>query len=284
MGEIIYMSYEKTGDIIREAYKNKYGVAAFNAFNYEAMKFVVDAAEQAGKPVILQHYPGWYDYISFESMAAIVKSLADKAKVPVGVHLDHCGDIDMIVHAMRSGFMSVMYDGSRLPFDENIKATKEVVKAAKEFGADVEAELGNIGSAANIADYTDNSKFTDPNDALKFCNETGVGSLAVAVGNAHGNYAALPNLDFPRIKTISEKTKTPLVLHGGSGIPNEQLSESVKCGIAKTNIATEYFHAFYEAVETYVNSENRKDIFSCMRASQKETNKFLINKINILNN
>ena len=283
-GEIIFMSYEKTGDIIREAHKNKYGVAAFNAFNYEAMKFAVDAAEQEGKPVVLQHYPGWRDYISFETTVEIVKTLGNKAKVPVGVHLDHCGDIDIIIQAMRAGFMSVMYDGSRLPFEENIKTTKDAVKSAKEFGADVEAELGNIGSAANIADYTDKSKFTDPNDALEFCSETGVASLAVAVGNAHGNYAALPSLDFPRIKTISNNIKIPLVLHGGSGIPDDQLREAVQCGIAKVNVATDYFHAFYKAVETYVNGDNPKNIFSCMRGSQKDTVKFLADKINLLYN
>lgn len=276
------MSLEKTGDIIREAYKNKYGVVAFNAFNYEAMKFAVEAAEQAGKSVVLQHYPGWYDYISFETAVEIVKSLAGKAKVPVGLHLDHCYDIDLLTHAMRAGFVSVMYDGSKLPFAENIKTTKEVVKTAKEFGADVEAELGNIGSAANIDDYTDESKFTNPNDALEFLNETGVSSLAVAVGNAHGNYAVLPNLDFPRIKSISESLKIPLVLHGGSGIPDEQLREAVKCGIAKVNVATEYFHAFYKSVESYVNSGKSQDIFSCMRASQKDVSKFLIDKINVL--
>jgi len=180
--------------------------------------------------------------------------------------------------------MSVMYDGSKLPFAENIKNTREIVRIAKEFGADVEAELGNIGSAANIADYTDKSKFTDPDDALELYNETGILSLAVAVGNAHGNYAVLPNLDFELIKTISNNLKTPLVLHGGSGIPDDQLREAVKCGIAKINVATEYFHAFYNAVKTYVNGAgNREDIFSCMKASQKDTNDFLVDKINVLN-
>ena len=277
------MSYEKTGDIIREAYKNKYGVAAFNAFNYETMKFAVEAAERVGKPVILQHYPGWYDYISFETTYAIVKSLAAKAKVPVGLHLDHCHDIETINHAMRSGFLSVMYDGSRLPFEENIQKTREVVESAKNFGADVEAELGNIGSAANISDYTDSSKFTDPDDALRFYGETGILSLAIAVGNAHGNYAALPSLDFGRIKTISDKLKTPLVLHGGSGIPDDQLQEAVNCGIAKINVATDYFHALYKAVEAYAGGGKSQDIFSCMRAAQKGADEFLADKINLLN-
>jgi ketose-bisphosphate aldolase len=278
------MGLEKSGDILREAYKNNYGVAAFNIFNYETIKFAVDAAEQIEKPVIIQLYPGFRNYISFEAAAEITKDFAGRAKIPVGLHLDHCGEIDLLVQAMRAGFMSVMYDGSRLPFDENIKVTKEAVKAAKEFGADVEAELGNIGSAANISDYTDDSKFTDPDDALVFYNETGISSLAVSVGNAHGNYAALPNLDFPRIKKISDNLKIALVLHGGSGIPDGQLQEAVKCGIAKTNVATEYFHVYYKAVEKYISGGGREDIFSCMRACQPYIIKFLTDKINILNN
>ena len=278
------MGFEKTGDIVREAYKNKYGVASFNIFNYETIKFAIDAAGQAGKPVIVQLYPGFSTYMYFDVTVEITKSLAKKAKVPVGLHLDHCTDVDLIIHTMKTGFLSVMYDGSKLPFEENIKITKEVVKAAKTFGADVEAELGNIGSASNIADYTDKSKFTDPDDALKFLNETGVGSLAVAVGNAHGNYAEIPNLDLPRIKTISESLNLPLVLHGGSGIPDDQLQEAVKRGIAKINVATEYFKAFHNAAKAYVNnSESREDIFACMKASQKDTNDFLVDKINILN-
>jgi len=278
------MSFEKTGDIVREAYKNKYGVCSFNIFNYETAKFAVEAAEQAGKPVIVQLYPGFHTYMSFEVTVEIVKSLAKNAKVPVGLHLDHCTDIDLLIHTVKTGFMSVMYDGSKLPFEENIKTTKEVVKTAKAFGADVEAELGNIGSAANIAEYTDESKFTDPDDALRFSTETGVFSLAVAVGNAHGNYAALPNLDFPRIKKINDNLKIPLVLHGGSGIPDDQLQEAVKCGIAKINVATEYFRAFYDNVKIYVTDDaNRKDIFSCMKAVMPDTTNFLVDKINLLN-
>ena len=278
------MSFEKAGDIIREAHKNKYGVASFNIFNFESIKFAINAAEQAGKPVLVQFYPGFHGYMDFDITFEIAKSLGNKAKIPVGLHLDHCTDIDMIIHTMKTGFTSVMYDGSRLPFEENIKNTREVVKYAKIFGADVEAELGNIGSAANIDDYNDKSKFTDPGDALRLLNETGIFSLAVAVGNAHGNYAAAPNLDMERIKTISESLKIPLVLHGGSGIPDDQLREAVKHGIAKINVATEYFRAFQEAVKVYVNDDTKsKDIFACMKFAQKDTNAFLVDKINVLN-
>jgi len=185
---------------------------------------------------------------------------------------------------MVAGFLSVMYDGSKLPFEENIKTTQEAIKAAKAFGADVEAELGNIGSAADVAAFTDAGRFTDPADAQKFALETGAFSLAVAVGNAHGNYAATPNLDIPRIKEINEKSNIPLVLHGGSGIPDAQLVEAVKNGIAKINVATEYFHAFYNAAKGYISGENnRKDIYTSMRAARPEMIIFLTDKINLLN-
>ena len=279
------MSYEKAGDIIRDAYKNKYGVISLNIFNYETVKFAADAAEQTGKPVLVQLYPGFQDYISYEVTVEMTKQAAKQTKAPIGLHLDHCHDVEELKRAMRAGFMSVMYDGSKLPFEENIKTTKEAVEAAKIFGADVETELGNIGSAADVASYTDASKFTDPGDAHRFSAETGAFSLAVAVGNAHGNYAATPNLDIARIKKISEGAKIPLVLHGGSGIPDAQLKEAVSCGIAKINVATEYFHAFYNAAESYIcgDGSNRKDIFSCMKAARPEVIKFLADKINLLN-
>ena len=279
------MSLEKAGDIVREAYKNKYGVASFNGFNYETMKFVVEVAEEAKKSALFQFYPGWHKYMPLETAVEISKALGKRVKVPVGLHLDHCYDIELLKMALNAGFTSVMYDGSKLPFEENIKNTREVVKIAKEYGADVEAELGNIGSAANVAEYTDKSKFTDPGDALELYNETGIFSLAVAVGNAHGNYAALPNLEFELIKKIDDNIKIPLVLHGGSGIPDEQIRESIKFGIAKINVATDYFHAFYKTVEKYVNSgENKQeDIFSVMRASQKDAIDFLVYKINAFN-
>jgi len=278
------MGLEKTGDIVREAYKNNYGVAAFNIFNYETIKFAVEAADRAGKPVIVQLYPGFRDYISFEATAAITKDVAGRAKVPVGLHLDHCTDVDLLKQAMQAGFLSVMYDGSRLSFEENIRTTQEAVKAAKEFGADLEAELGSIGSASDASSYTDASKFTDPQDALEFCGAAGVSSLAVAVGNAHGSYAVSPNLDFPRIREISGKIKLPLVLHGGSGIPDGQLREAVKCGVAKINVATEYFHAFYKAAEKYMGDDNakkREDIFACMRGTIEDVSKFLIDKMEV---
>jgi ketose-bisphosphate aldolase len=276
------MAFERTGDILRDAYNNKRGIAAFNVFNYETIKFAVSAAGQANIPMIIQIYPGFIRYISLDTVAAVTKELAAKVSVPVGLHLDHCGDMDVISHALQLGFPSVMYDGSRLPFAENIKITQEVVKTAKKYNADVEAELGNIGSAANADEYTNESNFTDPDDALVFFDETRVSFLAVAIGNAHGDYAVLPNLDFPRIKNISDKIKIPLVLHGGSGIPDSQLQKAIKNGVAKTNVATEYFHAYYKSVQKYMQNAKREDMYSCMVTAQEDMNAFLIQKMEVL--
>jgi ketose-bisphosphate aldolase len=277
------MAFEKAGDILREAYSQNYGVAAFNVFNYETIKFAIDAAEEVSKPVIIQLYPGFLGFIPLETVFGITKSLAETVKAPVGLHLDHCHDLETIERALRGGFMSVMYDGSNLPFEENVEMTKKAAEAARSYGADVEAELGSIGDAADVSDYKDAAKFTEPAAAAEFFSETNAASLAVAVGNAHGDYSVLPELDFPRIKAISKDLNIPLVLHGGSGIPDEQLREAIKCGIAKVNIATEYFAAYYSAVEAYVKDGGRKSIYSCANAARTELIRFCADKINLLN-
>ena len=278
------MALEKSGDILREAFKKGYGVAATNIFNYETIKLAIQKAEELQKPVLIGFYPGWKTYIDLDVVAAITHSCAKKVKVPVGLHLDHSMDYAEVMQAMQAGFSSVMYDGSRLPFDENVANTAEVVKSAKALNIDVEAELGQVGSAANASDFDDSSKFTTPEDCVKFLERTGCSSLAVAVGNAHGNYVKLPNLDIPRIQAIKDAIKIPLVLHGGSGIPDEQVQAAVKAGIAKMNVATEYHNAYYRAVMDYDKREDkRSDMFFCSNNMQQDVLKFLEYKINLLN-
>ena len=244
------MPLEKSGDILRDAYKKGYGIAAFNVLNYEMIKLVIQSADALNKPVLVACYPGFSPMITMEMVAEITSLCAKTAKTPVGLHLDHSTDYGEILRAMQMGYTSVMYDGSTLPFEENIKNTAEVVKAAKALNIDVEAELGHVGSAQEAADFTDQSKFTLPQDAKAFCEATGCSSLAVAVGNAHGDYIRQPHLDIGRIQAISQAIDMPLVLHGGSGIPNHQVQEAVKNGIAKMNVGTEYFHTYYHGVET----------------------------------
>ena len=278
------MALEKSGDILRDAYKDGYGVAMFNAFNYETVKLAIQKAEELQKPVLIGFYPGWRHFIDYSVLAGIVKNCASKVKVPIGMHLDHCTDFNEIMRAMKEGFTSVMYDGSILPFEENVKNTIEVVKAAKSLGVDVEAELGHVGAASDLDSFTDSSKFTSVHDAELFLDKTGCSSLAVAVGNAHGDYSRLPNLDLERIAEISQAVKIPLVLHGGSGIPEEQVGEAVKCGIAKMNVATDYFSAYYRAVKTYDSKpESHKNMYSCAVGTQPDILMFLENIINVMN-
>ena len=278
------MALEKSGAILREGLKKGYGVVAANVFNYETIKFAIEKAEELGKPLIIGFYPGWKDFIDVDVVAEITKACARKVKVPIGLHLDHSTDFAEIIQAMKAGYSSVMYDGSVLPFDENVKNTAEVVRVAKTLDIDVEAELGHVGSAAEVSDFEDAAKFTSPEDAAVFLERTGCSSLAVAVGNAHGNYVQLPNLDIARIQAIKEAVEIPLVLHGGSGIPDDQVQAAVKVGIVKMNVATEYHNVYYRAVMDYDRIEGKaKDMYFCSCDIKPGVSDFLEYKINLLN-
>lgn len=187
-----------------------------------------------------------------EIFVETVRDVAKNVKVPVGIHLDHCSDFDYIVAAMRCGFDSIMYDGSMLPVEENIKNTAEIVKVAKAFGADVEAELGRVGFASTVADQNDTDKYTKPEVAAAFCEQSGCSSVAVAIGSAHGFYKETPKLDIERLKKINAATDVPLVLHGGSGIPNDQLEVAFREGINKFNVGTEFFYLYYQTMKNSV--------------------------------
>ena len=276
------MALEKSGDILRNAYKNKTAVIAFNVLNYEMIRLAVQKAEEIQKPILIACYPGFKDMIAIEAVAEITKVCAKNVKIPVGLHLDHCTDYNELVQAMYMGYSSVMYDGSMLPFDENVNNTAEVVKVAQALGIDVEAELGHVGSAAQASDFSNSAKFTSPEDAELFFERTGCSSLAVAVGNAHGRYVQTPNLDLDRIEKISKRLNIPLVLHGGSGIPDEQVKEAVKRGIAKMNVGTEYFHTFYNSLETRVMSgKNPKDMLDSAAQIRADVLSYLENKISL---
>ena len=179
----------------------------------------------------------------------MAKDLARKASVPVAVHLDHSASYEIAVGGIRDGFPSVMVDGSARPFEENLAMTKAVVETAAVFGVDVEAELGHVGNAQILDDLTNADHLTDPDKAVEFVEKTGCGSLAIAVGNAHGNYIQTPNLNFDRIRELRKAVSIPLVLHGCSGIPDEQMQEAVNLGLSKFNIATEYFTAMYRSLD-----------------------------------
>lgn len=249
------MALEKVSSILKMAEERNTSAIAFNCNDYTMAYSVAAVAEELKKPVIIMLYPAdsfQKNCCNLSGFAATVRELAEKAEVPIGLHLDHCSDFDYILKAIKAGFPSVMYDGSMLSVEENIANTKRVVDAAHAWGVDVEAELGHVGFAAQ-SDQHKEDLYTRPEVAAKFCEETGVDSVAVAIGSAHGVYLETPKLDMERLDEINEATKTPLVLHGGSGIPNDQLEQAFKRGINKFNVGTEYFQLYYDSIREFCN-------------------------------
>ncbi|MEG0913647.1 MAG: class II fructose-bisphosphate aldolase [Oscillospiraceae bacterium] len=257
------MSIEKVSTILKMADEANTSAIAFNCTDYNTINSVITVAEELQKPVICMLYPehaAVKHWTTPSIFAHTVKSLAKDVKVPVGLHLDHCSDVEYIFSAMHDGFDSVMYDGSMLPVEENIKNTAAIVKVAHIFGADVEAELGKVGFASIVTDQSNTDMYTSPDVAAAFCEQSGCSSVAVAIGSAHGFYKETPKLDLERLKAIDAATEVPLVLHGGSGIPNDQLELAFKYGINKFNVGTEFFYLYYQTMKKFC-ADGHPDFF-----------------------
>lgn len=277
------MSVEKVSTILKMADEANTTAIAFNCTDYNTIVSVVKVAEELSKPVICMLYPE-HAYLKHWTTPKIfvetVRDVAKNVKVPVGIHLDHCSDFDYIVAAMRCGFDSIMYDGSMLPVEENIKNTAEIVKVAKAFGADVEAELGRVGFASTVADQNDTDKYTKPSVAAAFCEQSGCSSVAVAIGSAHGFYKETPKLDIERLKKINAATDVPLVLHGGSGIPNDQLEVAFRAGINKFNVGTEFFYLYYQTMKKFCEA-GHPDFFDLPLEVQNALENYLRQKMQL---
>lgn len=270
--------------ILTYATENKFGVAAINTLNIETVKYVIEAAERERVPIIVQFYPGFSDYTDLKHLAFAACDMAEKASIPVGVHLDHSVTYEIAVGGIRDGFPSVMIDGSTKSFQENVELTKNVVRVAKVFGVDVEAELGHVGNGDSIDAIDNTNYYTKVEDAVRFVEQTGCDSLAIAVGNAHGPYVKTPNLDLERIYAIRKKVNIPLVLHGCSDIPEEQMKEAVNLGMSKFNIATEYFRTMYQSIEKRINNQEFEgNGVKLMYDIKEEMIDFVIQKIRLLN-
>ena len=277
------MSVEKVSTILKMADEANTTAIAFNCTDYNTIVSVVKVAEELSKPGICMLYPE-HAYLKHWTTPKIfvetVRDVAKNVKVPVGIHLDHCSDFDYIVAAMRCGFDSIMYDGSMLPVEENIKNTAEIVKVAKAFGADVEAELGRVGFASTVADQNDTDKYTKPEVAAAFCEQSGCSSVAVAIGSAHGFYKETPKLDIERLKKINAATDVPLVLHGGSGIPNDQLEVAFREGINKFNVGTEFFYLYYQTMKKFCEA-GHPDFFDLPLEVQNALENYLRQKMQL---
>lgn len=237
-------------DILLPAKEKGYGVGFFNAVNVEMARAIIETAEELNAPVMVGTAEVLLPAMGLERVAEYLIPMAKKAKVPVCVHYDHGLTFEKCMEALKLGFTSVMYDCSTASYEENTKKVAEMVKICHAMGVSVEGELGHVGDNAgagkleNPSDY-----FTDPETAADFVQKTGVDSLAVAVGNAHGDYAFPPKLDFERISDISEKTGLPLVLHGGSGLSDDDFKMAVERGICKVNIFTDIDKAGKSGIE-----------------------------------
>ena len=225
-------------EMIQKARKGGYAVPAFNAENLEMIQAIISAAEEMHSPVIIQTTPPTVKYLTPDCAYAMVSAIAGKTEVPVALHLDHCNHYDEVMIAIKAGYSSVMFDGSKLSFGENMRLTGKVVETARPMGITVEAELGKVGGKEDNV-QSEEVAYTDVEEAVQFVEKTDVDMLAVAIGTAHGFYKGEPRLDFARIEEIAKRTDIPLVLHGGSGVPEESIKRAISLGMCKVNFATE---------------------------------------------
>ena len=246
-------------ELLADAEKNNYAVGGFNCPTLENVYGVIQAAEKEQVPVILSFPQVHEKTVPLKVIGPILLQAARDAKVPVCVHLDHGSTVAYVEEALRLGFNSVMYDGSKLSLAENIRNTQAVVKLARKYQADVEAELGGIaGDEAGISSGDIESKLTDINEAFEFVQATGVNSLAASIGTAHGFYTEAPKIDFRRIEEIHRRTGLPLVMHGGSGVSDEDYHKAINLGIRKVNYYSYMAKAGVEGVKALLAEKNVK--------------------------
>ncbi len=239
------MPFVSSKEMLKKAQEGGYAVGAFNAENMEMVQAIIAAAEAAAAPVMIQTTPGTLKYAGPACFAGLVSRLARQAKVPVALHLDHGNSFALAQQCAQEGYTSLMIDGSLLPFEENIALTRSVVDMAGDLP--VEAELGTVGGKED--GHKAQAQYTDPREAAEFVTRTGISSFAVAIGTAHGVYKGEPKLDLNRLSEVRAAVDVPLVLHGTSGVPDEQVRECIRRGICKVNYATDLRIAFTDGVK-----------------------------------
>jgi len=264
------MALVKMKELLERAAEKNIGCGAFSVGNMEMVKGAIQAAEELDTPIILQIAEVRLKNSPLHLMGPMMVQAAREAKVDVAVHLDHGLTFETVDKALELGFTSVMLDASTLPFEENIAKVKTVVEKAAKYGATVEAELGLVGGSEDgSSDH--GIRCTDPDDAVTYAKETGIDALAVAIGNAHGNYPVAPTLAFDVLEEIHNRVDIPLVLHGGSGITDRDFQKAISLGIKKVNIATASFNSLTAQVEKYMDSTEKHDFFALNEAMVQGT-------------
>lgn len=242
-------------EILAVAMEKNWAIGSFNTPNLENLNAVIHAAEKLNLPVIISHAQVHEPYSALRIIGPVMVEAAKKSSVPVCVHLDHCESFDYMEEALKMGFTGIMYDGSVLPYEENVENTRRAVAMSHVYGASVEAELGQMGTGETGGETHTGPVYTDPELAVAFCRETGIDALAPSFGTAHGVYKSQPVLDLERVKVIAEKTGLPLVMHGGSGVSEAEYRKAIKNGIRKVNYYTYMSKAGTRAVQEMLSRQ-----------------------------
>ncbi len=242
--------------MLDKAHQNGYAVGAFNVINLEFLEAITLAARRSASPVILNIAEVHFPFVTMEHIVPVVREIAKRERFDVVLNLDHGLTINAIERALANGFTSIMFDGSHLDFDENVRQTHEVARMCHAWNISIEAELGAVGGAegGGLVGNADPAKYTDVGQAKLFVERTGIDALAVAIGNSHGRYKGEPDLDFERLREIRDVTGIPLVLHGGSGISTADFRKAISLGIAKINFYTGMSEAAIQATTSYLGS------------------------------
>lgn len=257
-----------TQTILNQAQANKKAVAAFNVYNLETVQAAIAVAEKVQQPVIIALGERYFGTVDVEGFAAMVRVIAEKSSIPVALHLDHAYEKQSIIRAIQSGFTSVMYDGSKYELEENISRTKEIVSLAHKIEVAVEAEIGSLARGAFSDEDEGDGTLTDPQSAKQFVEATGVDFLAAAIGTVHGMYTGEPNINIGLLKQIREAVRIPLVLHGGSGTPDNVIIETIQNGICKINVNTEVSMAavsYLKSLSEHAKTPHLSDVMSQMQ-------------------
>ncbi|MFD1449029.1 class II fructose-bisphosphate aldolase [Oceanobacillus profundus] len=250
------MALISTTPMLEKARADKHGIVAFNVHSFDSIFWVLEAASDLKSPVILQTTVGTVRSLGAKNIVEVAKTASDYYGIPTGLHLDHCTDFEVIKEAIRAGYTSVMIDASMHPYEENVARTSEVMKLAESLGVNVEAELGKVGGVEDdIVVNEEDAEKAIPAECKQFVEITGVSTLAPAIGTAHGIYKGKPNIDFDRIAEIANLVRVPLVLHGGSAVPDEDVRRCVSLGMAKVNVSTELKNAYSIAIREHFEKD-----------------------------
>lgn len=272
-------------ELLTIAKENKFAVPAFNIGSLEILRAVMEVAEETNSPVILEIHPLEIEYLT-DPFVLTVKEYAHKSKVPVVIHMDHGSNIYDVMRSIKNGYTSVMIDSSNLPYEENVALTKQVVELAHKVNVSVEAEIGTIGAMNYETEGVDNVLYTDPEQAKDFVKRTGIDCLAVAIGTAHGLYPKnfTPKLNLELLKILNKEVNIPLVLHGGSGNPDEEVTASVSLGVSKVNISSDVKSVFFKKCHELLNENpNQYEPCDLFPKCIDEAKKVIYHKLNVLN-